>query len=345
MKPIELVRLIPALSLTMIVGCTSSMQVSNHESHGWSSNRLQEVAEASSELGTAVLLIYCDGSIVFEYGDTTQNYRMHSIRKSLLNALIGIAVNDNKISLSATLEELDINEKTTLTHEEKQATVADLLMSRSGVYLPAASETSEARDSRPERGINPPGSHWYYNNWDFNALGTIYEQQTGVGIFDAFRAQIATPLGMQDFSLTNTRYQLEPSSIHPSYKFRMSARDLARFGQLYLQRGRWGDLQIIRSDWIDESTTAYSDTGRKGTKSGYGYMFWIASADEPDARGIPKGAYTASGTGGQRLIILPSINTVIVHLVDTDVRGEPRMRSSQFDQLLKAILSSKNEKN
>ncbi len=146
---------------------------------------------------------------------------------------------------------------------------------------------------------------------------------------------------MEDFTLRQTRQQIEASSIHASYKFRISARDLARFGQLYLQDGRWEGKQIIPAWWARESTTAHSLTGKKGTKSGYGYMFWVAAADEPAARGIPRGTITGSGTGGQRVVVLPSIDTVVVHLMDTDLRGGPRVGSSQFDGLLRTILRAR----
>jgi CubicO group peptidase (beta-lactamase class C family) len=65
-------------------------------------------------------------------------------------------------------------------------------------------------------------------------------------------------------------YRSAPYSIHDYYLFRMSARDLARFGLLFLRRGRWKNQQIISSDWIRESTASHSKWGQEG---GYGYMW------------------------------------------------------------------------
>jgi CubicO group peptidase (beta-lactamase class C family) len=70
-----------------------------------------------------------------------------------------------------------------LTAEEKQATVRHLLQARSGVYHVALAESPAVAAARPPRGSHPPGTFWYYDNWDFDALGTISEQETGAGIF------------------------------------------------------------------------------------------------------------------------------------------------------------------
>src|SRR5262249_18504682 len=158
------------------------------------------------------------------------------------NALYGIAVKDGRVRLDKSLAELGIDDLApALTPAEKRATIRDLLQARSGVYHPAALETPDMALSRPPRGSHPPGSHWYYNNWDFNALGTIFEQETGTKIFEAFEARIADPLQMEDFRVSDGCYQRGPESQHPGYPLRMSARDLARFGLLYLRQGKWGE--------------------------------------------------------------------------------------------------------
>jgi len=66
-----------------------------------------------------------------------------------------------------------------LTKQEKQARVVDLLRARSGVYHPVDFESPAQISSRPPRGSHAPGTFWFYNNWDFNALGTIFEKKTG----------------------------------------------------------------------------------------------------------------------------------------------------------------------
>ena len=82
-----------------------------------------------------------DGKVLFSWGSVSHNYYTHSIRKPLLSALYGIHVNQGNINLDATMEDLNIDDiPPSLTNEEKQATVRDLIKSRSGVYHEAAAE-------------------------------------------------------------------------------------------------------------------------------------------------------------------------------------------------------------
>jgi CubicO group peptidase (beta-lactamase class C family) len=191
-------------------------------------------------IDTAAVMVIVDGRVLCQWGDTSAKFMMRSMRKSLLSALYGIAVKDGRIRLDKTLAELRIDDTPpSLTPSEKRATVRDLLMARSGVYHPAALETPDMALTRPPRGSHAAGSHWYYNNWDFNVLGTIFGQQTRGKIFDAFRAQIAEPLQMEDFRVGDGGYQRGPESQHAGYPLRMSTRDLARFDLLYLRKGTW----------------------------------------------------------------------------------------------------------
>jgi CubicO group peptidase (beta-lactamase class C family) len=79
-----------------------------------------------------------------------------------------------------------------LTQEEKQARVIDLLRARSGVYHPALYESPGMSARKPKRSSHPPRSFWYYNNWDLNALGSIFEKATKSSIFQEFKEQIGS---------------------------------------------------------------------------------------------------------------------------------------------------------
>ncbi len=199
-------------------------------------------------------MIVTRGQVVAAWGDVSKTYHTHSTRKSFMSALYGIYSAEGRIDTSLTLGKLDIREKgTELTAQEKQATILDLLRARSGVYLPAAGEVEAMRDARPPRGSHAPGTFWYYNNWDFNVLGTVFRQLTGDDIFEALKTRIADPIGMQDFDIRQASYEFEPVSMHPGYWFRISARDFARFGHLYLRGGRWNDRQIVPKAWVEDS--------------------------------------------------------------------------------------------
>lgn len=285
------------------------LKASSPELLGWSSEKLKVAKEYTLQRNTSAVVIIQNGIIVDEWGTPETPYKLHSIRKSLMNALYGIYVEASNIRLEDTLDELGIDDwNPPLTREEKQSRVSDLLQARSGVYHAAAYETDEMRAKRPERGSHAPGSYWYYNNWDFNALITIFKQQTGKELGQEFLTRIARPLRMEHFYLDDNRYLFELNkSQHPALLFRMSARDLARFGLLYLRNGKWGKQQIIPAAWIKLSTAPHSsiDSPVKRTRlfSHYGYLWWIG-----------KDVYAALGRGGQALIIVPQYQVIIVHL-------------------------------
>jgi CubicO group peptidase (beta-lactamase class C family) len=289
------------------------------ESVGYSSAKLDEARESAEGSGFAAIMALYDGKVFFSWGNVKKNYKCHSIRKPFLSALYGIHVAKGHIDLDATLEELEINDiPPSLTTEEKQATVRDLLESRSGVYHEAAAETQEMKDSPPPRGSHLPGTFFYYNNWDFNALGTIFEQATGTKIFEEFKRRIADPIGMEDFGVDNCSYEYEDSlSMHPAYSFRMSARDLARFGVLYQQGGRWRGARIIPSQWITESTTTYSIVDA-GAGVGYGYMWMTIPEGSAFAHLIGASGFYHTGVGVHIVIIIPDLKLVLVEQYDTD---------------------------
>lgn len=300
---------------------------------GWSVDGLEAARQYSSTLKPTAVMVVQDGKVVASWGDAERKVGVASVRKSLLSALYGIAVSEGRIEISKTLAELGIDDKApSLTPTEKTATVRDLLMARSGIYHPAAYETRSMTSKRPARGSHAPSTFWFYNNWDFNALGTIYRQQTREDIFESFERKIARPIGMEDFSAKDGRYVTEESSEHPAYPFRLSARDAARFGQLFLNGGRWGDTQIVPEAWVRESTTAYSSAAR--VRQGYGYMWWILPEDVWGPN-----AFYAAGFGGQIIAVIPAKRLVVAQTVD--LAGNPQgIRTSHFIKMLKQIAAA-----
>lgn len=306
---------------------------------GWSGDRLRRVEEYARAIGSRALFLASGGGALLSWGEVSRPFAVRSIRKSLLSCLYGIHIAEGHITLSRSLDDLEIDDtEPALTPLEKQATIADLLTSRSGVYHPSNCATAASRAMRPPRESHSPGTHWYYNNWDFNALGTIFEQCTGTRIFDEFERRVARPLHMQDYCAGGMCYLNGPDSIHPSYSFRVSARDLARFGLLYLRHGLWGDRQVVPSAWVTESTTAHI-MSRAGP--GFGYMWWVCV----DGRlfftlPMPEGAYASYGVGAQFLVVIPSLDVVVVHLCDPDAPGAPTPSRDARCQLLQLILDA-----
>jgi CubicO group peptidase (beta-lactamase class C family) len=308
------------------------------EDAGWSTARLAE-AKSYAEGGTSdAVMLVSGGRVVAAWGAVAVRFNVHSIRKSLLSALIGIHEAEGRIDLEATLQTLDIDDKQGLTAREKLATVLDLLAARSGVYHPSGYETPNMIVIKPARGSAGPGTVWCYNNWDFNALGTIFRKATGADVHADFAARIAAPLGMEDFRpQTDGQYVALAESQHPAYPFRMTARDLARFGELFLHHGRAGGRAVVPAHWVAMSVLPYSDAGTSGA---YGYMWWVERAGILFRNTVvPAGTYAARGAGGHVVVVVPALDAVIVHRVDTDQAGR-EITNGRLGRLLGMLLGA-----
>src|SRR5262249_35841790 len=123
------------------------------ESRGWSSQALAAAKAYADSIDTAAVMVVDDGYVVSEWGAVGAKFNVHSIRKSLLSSLYGIAVANKQIDVNATLEQLGIDDnEPSLSEEEKQARVIDLLKARSGIYHAALYETPAMKAEKPPRG-------------------------------------------------------------------------------------------------------------------------------------------------------------------------------------------------
>ena len=306
---------------------------------GWDAAKLDGAKAFAVTLQTEAVMVVQHGVIVYTWGRNDRKYMCHSMRKAMLSALYGPYVESGKINLTSTLADLGIDDKEHLTDAEKQATVADLLSARSGVYLPAAYAPQSMDDNRPQRGSHAHGTFWFYNNWDFNTLLTIFENATGAKIWNDFGKRIATPIGMEDFKETDGRYLFEEQSIHPAYLINMSARDLARFGLMMARGGHWGEKQVIPESWVRESTATYSDAGDRG---GYGYLWWTTGRADAKLLGVDvdEGSFALTGLGGHFVLIMPASDIVIVHRVNTTL-DDREVSDRDVTSLLQKILAAR----
>jgi CubicO group peptidase (beta-lactamase class C family) len=231
--------------------------------------------------------------------------------------LFGRYVEDGTVRLDKTLAEIGIDDIGGLTAQEKQATIRDLMTTRSGIYHPAAN-TGDDLASAPLRGSQRPGAYFLYNNWDFNALGTVFEKETGRDIYEALETDLALPLGMQDFQRALQQRGGDPRrSMHLAYHMFLSTRDLARVGYLMLRHGEWSGRQVVPRRWVEEITRPFTPVSelnperRRQRQFGFGYGWWVW--DGPAARGPYRGAYTGIGAVGQHLTVIPVLDLVVAH--------------------------------
>ncbi|NOX94091.1 MAG: serine hydrolase [Alphaproteobacteria bacterium] len=295
---------------------------SDIEAAGFSADGLAALEAAIAAGNTHSMMVIRNGRIVYSYGDVTQTEGTYlaSVRKSILAMLMGEHVKSGAININATLAELGVDDVQGLTDREKTATLRDIISARSGIYHPA-SNFSGVTDAGPQRGDHGPGEYFWYNNWDFNAAGGIFEQLTGTDIYGAVETQFAGPLEFEDYDLAMHRENGKGGDLtqskYPSYHFFLSARDSARLGLLMLNEGQWEGEEIIPADWVAESVSITTPSAAmnpaKYRESGfaYGYMWWVF-----DPVHFPKafhGGYAARGHFGQYIVVLPALDMVVVH--------------------------------
>ena len=266
---------------------------------------------------TLSLLVVYRGDIVFEgYApgvDMKTRTRTWSTAKSIASALIGVAVSQGKLALDSPLPypEGDPRRTITLRHvlnmssgldpvDNHKCSVVGSCLS----YFGGMSSLAGALD----RGlVSQPGTRWDYENYD--TLLAVYALKSALGAKDylAFpRKALLDRIGMRGTLLGVDRF----GDFVLSSQVYTNARDLARFGLLYLNRGKWPHKDgetIIPGSWIDFSRTPAPATAASGRF--YGGQWWLVPDDRKD---IPADAYAANGNRGQSTIVVPSYDLVIV---------------------------------
>jgi CubicO group peptidase (beta-lactamase class C family) len=314
-------------------------------SHGFSKQKLDTLISFLETSGSSSLIIISNKETILEWGTSEKKHTIHSIRKALLNSLLGIYITNGTIDTTETIASLKTDDIDSLTDIEKTATVADLLKSRSGIYHHAAAVSEGMLAKMPKRGVHKPNEAYYYNNWGFNVLGYILEQKTGKSIYDLFYKHIAQPLGMRyqknytklyaksddeniDIPDVDGFYQYElEKSKYPAYHFRLSARDLALYGQLYLNEGVSNRKQIIPKEWITYSTKPINIT-YKPAGLAYGILWGVLMK----TKNRSSKSFYHTGTGVHMLAVYPASKMILVHRVDTE-----KEYNFSEDQLYKMI--------
>jgi CubicO group peptidase (beta-lactamase class C family) len=275
---------------------------------GWNEAVLKSAWERAQRAHYASGMLIYRGKVIGQFGDVSRPYQTRSIRKALLNAVVGQLIAAGKLSPETTLAELGIEDDPALTPQEKEATVRDLLMSSSGVYHDAAYSVRIADEPRPARGSARHGERFWYNNWDFNTLGFIAEKAGGAKLYDQFRRGVGEPIGLQDFGPSVASYRLErDKSVYPAFLFDMSTRDRARLGLLYLNGGCWNGRQVLPADWVRDSLAPLRDRSASDSPD-YGYLWW-------SRRGVGdmKGRLImARGNAHQYITLIPEADAVLV---------------------------------
>ncbi len=273
---------------------------------------------------TLSLLVVHDGQIVHErYApgvDMTTRTRTWSTAKSIASTLIGILVDQGRMSLDEPLDLPWLPALAAAEHDPRAAiTLRHLLNMSSGLFpvdnagleyatgsgLSYWADASSSIGARSRALIRAPGSVWDYENYD--TLAAVAAMKRAIGSdrdYLAFpRTALFDRIGMRNTVVSTDRF----GDFVLSSQVYTNARDLARFGLLYLQNGMWHDERVLSEAWIRFIRTPAPASVVRGND--YGGHFWLV----PDSRtDVPNDAYSTNGNRGQYTIIVPSKNLVIV---------------------------------
>ncbi len=276
------------------------------------------------EQDTLSLLVVYKGDIILERyapGITAATRtRTWSTAKSIAATLIGTLVDDGRMHLDESLgfewlpdirsAEADPRNEITLRHALNMSTGLYPLDNQGMEYVTGSGMSywagaSSVNGARRRALVREPGSYWDYENYD--TLLAVLAMKNTLGddkTYQEFpRRALLDKLGMRNTLVSADRFH----DFILSSQVYTNARDLARFGLLYLQGGVWNGEQIISRDWIDFVTTPAPATAGRG--SFYGGQWWLVPDDRND---VPDSAYATSGNRGQYVIVVPTHDLVIV---------------------------------
>jgi len=149
-----------------------------------------------------------------------------------------------------------------------------------------------------------PGTEYTYNTAASIALGQVLENTTGIPMADFANNNLFLPM-----QIINADWWLTPTGLpNGGSGLFLTNRDLAKFGQLYIDGGIWQGQQVISAEWIADSVTQHVDISSWSNSEGYGFQWWI---DRFSYNGQPVEAWTTKGYGGQYLFAIPSLDLVV----------------------------------
>ena len=302
----------------------------------------------SEEQVTLSLIVVYNGEIIHErYADgfdVSTRTRTWSTAKSIATTLIGMLVDEGRMSLDEPLgfdwypmnssAETDPRNQITLRHVLNMSSGLDTIDNRGREYATGSglsywAGASSVVGARSRALIREPGTYWDYENYD--TLLAVYAMKLALGGEKAYaefpRRALLDRIGMRNTLVSTDRF----GDFILSSQVYTNARDLARFGLLYLQNGIWDGERLISEDWIDFVRTPAPATVGKGGH--YGGQWWLVPEGRDD---VPTDAYSTSGNRGQYTIVVPSHNMVIVRRgLDYGRQGFDRWSLTR--EVLKAI--------
>ena len=297
---------------------------------GFSTEPYHSIKGPTKKRGETNGLIIKDGYIIASWGDTKRVDMTFSVTKSYLSAVAGIAVDKNLIRSEKDFVSNYVWDKTFDGEKNSQITWEHLLNQSSDWFgnlfginhwedRPDISKSIDEWRSEPQK---KSGTHYKYNDVRVNVLSYSLLQVFRESLPKVLKKTIMDPIDASDswrwygyenswVNIDGVKTQSVSGGGHNGGGIFISSEDHARFGLLFLNKGVWNGKRIISKEWIEKSISP------SNTNPEYGYMWWINSRlgedyQTTDWKNVPTNIFYGSGFGGNKVIIVPDENMVIV---------------------------------
>jgi CubicO group peptidase (beta-lactamase class C family) len=254
-------------------------------------------------------------------------HSLYSLSKSFTSTAVGLAIAEGKLSLDDEVLKFFPDDTPAKPSANLWAMrVRDLLRMNTGQQTepPRTAAQPWVRTFLAHPVAFKPGTHFLYNTSATYMLSAIVQKATGQTLLDYLRPRLFEPLGIE-----HPTWEASPQGISAGgYGLSIRTEDIAKFGQLYLQRGMWHGKHLVPAAWVEAATALQTSNGsnpKSDWDQGYGYQFWRSR----------HGAYRGDGAFGQFCIVLPEQDAVVA--ITSGVRDMQAVLNLVWDRLLPAL--------
>ena len=318
MKKSTLIPLIAALLLAALhptLAATVSLPRSSPEAQGVSSAGIREFVEAADQRVNTMhsFMLVRHGHVVAEGWwkpeAAEKQHVLWSLSKSFTSTAVGLAVAEGKLSVDDLVLKFFPEETPEKPADKlKLMRVRDLLTMSTGhdVEVKFTTNAPWVQTFLAHPVPHKPGTHFQYNTPGTHMLSAIVRKVTGETVLDYLRPRLFEPLGIE-----NPQWGASPQgNTIGGYGLYIRTEDIAKFGQLYLQKGKWNGKQLLPAAWVEQATSKQVSNGSDPSKDwdqGYGFQFWRCRY----------GAYRGDGKDGQFCLVLPEQDAVVAITANT----------------------------
>jgi len=310
----------------------SSLPRSSPEAQGVSSAAVLKFVEATGNIDAMnSFMLVRHGRVVAEGWwapySAPAPHSLYSLSKSFTSTAVGLAIAEGKLSLDDEVLKFFPDDAPAKPDDHLKAMrISDLLRMSTGHQTepPRPPDRVWTKVFLSQPVPHKPGTHFLYNTSATYMLSAIVQKATGMTVLDYLRPRLFNPLGIE-----NPTWDTSPQGISlGGYGLSIRTEDIARFGQLYLQKGKWNGKQIVPASWVEAATTRQTSNGsnpKSDWDQGYGYQFWRCR----------HGAYRGDGAFGQYCIVMPDQDAVIA--ITSGVKDMQAVLNLVKDKLLPAM--------